>query len=101
MLQLDHAAMNRAEKLGLLNAWSAMAEDNPQASLEDRLTRAALSVVAIDEAENQDVVMALMRRRSVPVAQYVAAQRVLFDVRLDEAVRRIELEKIVRIQGGA
>lgn len=95
MLKLSHSMRDRADKIGLLDTWCKMAEEDPQAALVDRFERSALSAVAMDDPANQNAVLSLMSKRALTRSQFLAAQRILCNAALDENMRRIELEKLL------
>ena len=95
MLRIARSAAARAAKVARLDEWAALAAQDPQAALEDRLARSAMAAVGMVEAENQDAVLALLTPRSIPPDRFAAFQRALLDARIDETLRRLEIENLL------
>ena len=90
--------MNRADRIAQLDHWARLAEHDPQAALEDRMARSALSAVAIDNSANQDAILALLPRRTLSTAAFAAFQTVLLDTTLHEDLRRFQIERLLMRQ---
>lgn len=97
MFKLSKSQVATGAKLAFRKAYTPDAgTSDPLALLEARLQANALARLKIEDAQNHATLAECLAPRSVPPAQFVAAQSVLSNPSVDEDARVFEIVKILK-----
>lgn len=97
MFKLSKAQVAMGAKGAFRKAYTPDAQtSDPRALMEARLQANALARLKIEDAQNHAALADCLAPRSVPPAQFTAAQSVLSNLSVDEDARVFEIVKILK-----